>query len=153
MAIDFPCIRDPIRRILTPGAYPVRQFVAMNGATTVIARGKYAADARLTLEYSYIEDTDVALIWQVWYDTLGGGLEVSLPYNAYAGIDSSLVAQVPAYLRWYMEEPQIGSVQPGLSAATLVFVGRLAPGNLMEVPGAPEFACTAPAALDAPCET
>jgi WD40 repeat protein len=151
MAIDFPCIRDPIRRILTPGAYPVRQFVAMNGATTVIARGKYAADARLTLEYSYIEDTDVALIWQVWYDTLGGGLEVSLPYNAYAGIDSSLVAQVPAYLRWYMEEPQIGSVQPGLSAATLVFVGRLAPGNLMEVPGAPEFSCTAPLMLGAPC--
>jgi hypothetical protein len=140
MAIPFPVIRTAIRRTITPGGYPVRQFVAMNGATTTIARGSKPFDARLVLEFPYINDTDVALIWQTWYATLGGGLDVELPANAFSGVDSALVAQIPPELTWYMEEPQIRSVRPLLSDARISFVGRLTSGSLFDIPQPPTAA-------------
>jgi len=126
MPLAFPVIKCPSSRTLTPGAYPVRQFVAINGATTTIIRGDRASGARLSIEYRLLADTDAALVWALWNDSLGGFRDVDLPANAYEGIDPALIAQIPSYLSWYLDgEPSVESVQPGLSRMRLELIGRL----------------------------
>ncbi len=126
MALTFPTIKCPSSRTLTPGAYPVRQFVAINGATTTIIRGDRASGARLSLEFRAMPDNQAALVWALWNDSLGGFRDVSLPANAFEGIDASLIAQIPPYLSWYLDgEPSVESVQPGFSRMRVEFIGRL----------------------------
>ena len=126
MPLPFPTIKCPGRRTLTPGVYPVREFKAINGATTTIIRGDRASDSRLEIEHPLILDTQVALVFQLWHDSLGGFRDVALPDNAYEGVDPALVAQIPTYLTWYIsDEPSAESVQPGWSRLRLNFRGRL----------------------------
>lgn len=128
MPLAFPIIKRPTRRpVLTPGSYPVRQFTAVNGANTTVIRGDRATEATLELEYSFLPDSEAAEVLQLWHDSLGGFRSVDLPANAYEGLDSSLTAQIPSYLTWYMRnEPSIESTDvPGRSRMRLEFVGRL----------------------------
>lgn len=128
MTLPFPSIRCPGgQRTLSPGVYPVRRFVAINGATTTVLRGDRASDARLVIPYPLIRDTEAALVMALWHASLGGFRDVALPANAYAGVDPALVAQVPAYLKWYIaEEPVAESAGiPGWSRMQLNLVGQL----------------------------
>jgi hypothetical protein len=125
-AVAFPAVACPTRRTLTPGVYPVRRFTALSGASTAVIFGDRASDAKLSLSFTYVPDADAALVWQAWHDSLGGFHEVTLPSNAFEGIGAPLVAQLPAYLKWYMEgEPEAESVLPGRSSMTVNFVGKL----------------------------
>lgn len=127
MTLMFPSIRCPTERTYKPGQYPIRTFVAQNGATTRIARGDRVNGATLTLEYAYISNADKAAVMQFWNDCLGGFRAVSLPAAAFEG-DPGFKATVPAYLNWYMQEPETSTPQgypPGFSRLSVSFVGEL----------------------------
>ena len=54
----FPPIK-PSSRSYTPGRYPQTEFVAQNGAKTVIRYGNKKVDAKLTLGFTNITDSEV----------------------------------------------------------------------------------------------
>jgi len=54
--IDFPNIK-PSSRSYTPGKYPQTEFVAQNGAKTVLRYGNKKIDAKLTLGFTNITDS------------------------------------------------------------------------------------------------
>lgn len=126
MSIPFPAAACPARRTLSPGVYPTRRFTALSGASTSVIFGDKASDAKLSISFNYMPDADAAAIWQVWHATLGGFHEVTLPSNAFEGIGPALVAQLPSYLKWYMDgEPEVESALPGRSGMTVTFIGKL----------------------------
>ena len=55
--VDFPNIK-PTSRSYTPGRYPQLEFVAQNGAKTVLRYGNKKVDAKLTLEFTNITDSE-----------------------------------------------------------------------------------------------
>jgi hypothetical protein len=127
MALSFPSIRCPSSRFYSPGVYPVRDFVAQNGAVVKVARGDRISSASLRLEYPYIANSEKDLVIALWNSSLGGFKSVNLPSNAFDG-DAALGSTVPAYLEWSMKEPRIETPlghPPGLSRMTLEFVGEL----------------------------
>ena len=58
---NFPTIK-PSSRTFTPGRYPQVEFVAQNGAKTVLRYGNKQVDAKLTLGFTNITDEQVNLI-------------------------------------------------------------------------------------------
>ena len=126
MTLPFPAIRCPARRTFKPGTYPVRQFVSQNGATTTVIRGDRISGSTISIEYPLIRDAEVVSVLTLWQTSFGGFRDVALPADAFEGADPDLVATIPSYLRWFMDEPEVRSVQPGLSSLTLNFTGRLA---------------------------
>ena len=54
--IDFPNIK-PSSRSYTPGTYSQTEFVAQNGAKSVIRYGNKKTDAKLTLTFTNITDS------------------------------------------------------------------------------------------------
>jgi hypothetical protein len=130
MAVAFPAIRAATGRTMQPGAYPVRRSTAPTASVTSTVRGDRVTEVKLVLDYGYIEDEQAALIWATWHATMGGFREVTLPGNAFHGVDPSVVAKIPPYLGWYMEgAPEATSVQPGWSRMQVAFIGRLAIGG------------------------
>lgn len=126
MPIPFPSIKCPGRRSFTPGDFPIREFVAQNGAVTKIARGDRLSDAKLDIEIPYMPDAEVASILNLWMNSIGSFRTVSLPANAFEGMSPAVVATIPSYLDWYMNEPSIrDSGRPNYSAVTLSFRGLL----------------------------
>jgi len=55
--IPFPNIK-PSSRSYTPGTYPQTEFVAQNGAKSVIRYGNKQVDAKLTLNFTNILDSE-----------------------------------------------------------------------------------------------
>tara|TARA_R100001509_G_scaffold82724_2_gene46615 strand:- start:2210 stop:2644 length:435 start_codon:yes stop_codon:yes gene_type:complete len=61
----FPPIK-PSSRSYTPGRYPQTEFIAQNGAKTVIRYGNKKVDARLTLGFTNITDDEANLILNLY---------------------------------------------------------------------------------------
>ena len=57
----FPPVK-PSSRTFTAGRYPQTEFVAQNGAKTVLRYGNKQVDAKLTLGFTNITDEQVNLI-------------------------------------------------------------------------------------------
>ena len=57
----FPNIK-PSSRTYTPGKYPQTEFVAQNGAKTVLRYGDKQVDAKLTLNFTNISDSQAFAI-------------------------------------------------------------------------------------------
>ena len=55
---NFPTIK-PSSRTFTPGRYPQTEFVAQNGAKTVLRYGNKQVDAKLTLGFTNLTDSEV----------------------------------------------------------------------------------------------
>ncbi len=53
--VDFPSIK-PTSRTYTPGKYPQVEFVAQNGAKSVLRYGNKPVDAKLTLGFTNITE-------------------------------------------------------------------------------------------------
>ena len=64
----FPTIK-PSSRTFTPGRYPQTEFVAQNGAKTVIRYGNKQVDAKLTLGFTNITDSEANQILNL-YETV-----------------------------------------------------------------------------------
>ena len=56
--IPFPSNIKPSSRSYTPGRYPQTEFVAQNGAKTILRYGDKQVDAKLTLNFTNILDSE-----------------------------------------------------------------------------------------------
>ena len=131
----FPNIK-PASRSYTPGTYPQTEFVAQNGAKTVLRYGNKKVDAKLTLGFTNITDSQANEILDL-YEEVNSDYDYiifSLP-NAMAGIEdnSLLFKQVGANedgsaveLRYRFDgPPTVTSVRPNRSNVQCKFVACL----------------------------
>ena len=137
----FPQGIKPSSRTFTPGTYPQTEFVAQNGAKTVIRYGDKQVNARLTLNFTNILDSQA-------YEILLNYQEVNSTYNyvtfnqnsGLAGIEgdghtmddgslgnlASYVDSIPLGLRYrYDGPPTVTSVIPNRSNVQCKFVACL----------------------------
>ena len=138
--IDFPNIK-PSTRSYTPGNYPQTEFVAQNGAKTVLRYGNKKVDAKLTLGFTNITDADALLILNLYKDVNSDYDYISFTSsNALAGASTALTAITPLSLVDNMAEnsssgvklryrfdgpPTVTSVRPGRSNVQCKFVACL----------------------------
>ena len=128
----FPNIK-PASRSYTPGSYPQTEFVAQNGAKSVIRYGNKKTDAKLSLGFSNITDSQANEILDL-YDTVNSVYDyISFASsNALAGIDNNNLIFKKAEidngvkLRYRFDgPPTVTSVRPGISNVQCKFVACL----------------------------
>ena len=137
--VDFPNIK-PTSRTYTPGKYPQVEFVAQNGAKSVLRYGNKKVDAKLTLGFTNITDIEANEILNTYnnvnsdYDYINFTDE-----NAFAGITAppSLTTTLldkmgendtsgNRLLRYRFDgPPTVTSVRPGRSNVQCKFVACL----------------------------
>ena len=138
--ISFPNIK-PTSRSYTPGNYPQVEFVAQNGAKTVIRYGNKQVDAKLTLNFTNILDSEAFEILENYrevnsvYDYVIFNSESGLAGiggNGQTTPDGSLgnlatyVAAGGIGLRYrYESPPTVTSVRPNRSNVQCKFVACL----------------------------
>ena len=132
--IDFPNIK-PTSRTYIPGTYPQAEFVAQNGAKTILRYGNKPVNAKLTLGFTNITDAQANQILEKYE-------EVNSVYDyIHFPSDSSIAGVNNAALRSRFQErdtsgntllryrfdgpPTVTSVRPGRSNVQCKFVACL----------------------------
>ena len=132
--IDFPNIK-PTSRTYTPGKYPQAEFVAQNGAKTILRYGNKPVNAKLTLGFTNITDAQANQILEKYE-------EVNSVYDyIHFPSDSSIAGVNNAALRSRFQErdtsgntllryrfvgpPTVTSGRPGRSNVQCKFVACL----------------------------
>ena len=136
----FPPIK-PSSRTYSPGRYPQTEFVAQNGAKTILRYGDKQVDAKLTLNFTNISDSQAFAILENY--RLVNSVHDYVTFNQASGLagiggdghtmpDGSLgnlaayVDAVPLGLRYrYDGPPTITSVKPNRSNVQCKFVACL----------------------------
>ena len=138
--VDFPNIK-PTSRTYTPGKYPQVEFVAQNGAKTVLRYGNKQVDAKLTLNFTNILDSEAFAILENYrqvnsvYDYVTfnqnsglagiGGDGNTMPDGSLGNL-AAYVDAVPLGLRYrYESPPTVTSVRPNRSNVQCKFVACL----------------------------
>ena len=130
---SFPTIK-PSSRSYTPGTYPQVEFVAQNGAKTVLRYGNKKVDAKLSLGFTNITDSQASEILDLYEEVNSDYDYISFTSaNALAGINSSSLVNNMAEkdsngvkLRYRFDgPPSISSVRPGRSNVQCKFVACL----------------------------
>ena len=130
---SFPTIK-PSSRSYTPGTYPQVEFVAQNGAKTVLRYGNKKVDAKLSLGFTNITDSQANEILNLYEEVNSDYDYISFTSaNALAGINSSSLINNMAEkdsngvkLRYRFDgPPSISSVRPGRSNVQCKFVACL----------------------------
>ena len=126
----FPNVK-PSSRSYTPGTYPQVEFVAQNGAKTVLRYGNKKVNAKLSLGFTNITDSEAFLILDL-YERVNSDYDYIFftSANALAGVNSlSLVnnmAEIDSNgfkLRYRFDgPPSVSSVRPGRSNVQCKFV-------------------------------
>tara|TARA_R100001224_G_C3991953_1_gene139586 strand:+ start:72 stop:509 length:438 start_codon:yes stop_codon:yes gene_type:complete len=137
---NFPSIK-PSSRTFTPGRYPQTEFIAQNGAKTVIRYGDKQVDAKLTLNFTNISDSQAFAILENYrqvnsiYDYVTfnqnsglagiGGDGHTMPDGSLGNL-AAYVDAVPLGLRYrYDGPPTVTSVKPNISNVQCKFVACL----------------------------
>ncbi len=129
----FPNVK-PSSRSYTPGTYPQTEFVAQNGAKTVIRYGNKKTDAKLSLGFTNITDDNALLILNLYEEVNSDYDYISFTSaNALAGVNSSNLVNNMAEkdsngvkLRYRFDgPPSVSSVRPGRSNVQCKFVACL----------------------------
>ena len=137
---NFPSIK-PSSRTFTPGMYPQTEFIAQNGAKTVIMYGDKQVDAKLTLNFTNISDSQAFAILENYrqvnsiYDYVTfkqnsgvagiGGDGHTMPDGSLGNL-AAYVDAVPLGLRYrYDGPPTVTSVKPNISNVQCKFVACL----------------------------
>ena len=130
---SFPTIK-PSSRSYTPGTYPQVEFVAQNGAKTVLRYGNKKVDAKLSLGFTNITDSQASEILDLYEEVNSDYDYISFTSaNALAGINSSSLVNNMAEkdsngvkLRYRFDgPPTVSSVRPGRSNVQCKFVACL----------------------------
>ena len=130
---SFPNIK-PSSRSYTPGTYPQVEFVAQNGAKTVLRYGNKKVDAKLSLGFTNITDSQASEILNLYEEVNSDYDYISFTSaNALAGINSSSLVNNMAEkdsngvkLRYRFDgPPNVSSVRPGRSNVQCKFVACL----------------------------
>jgi len=136
----FPNIK-PSSRTYTPGKYPQTEFVAQNGAKTVLRYGDKQVDAKLTLNFTNITDSEAFAILENYrlvnsvYDYVTfnqasglagiGGDGHTMPDGSLGNL-AAYVDAIPLGLRYrYESPPTVTSVKPNRSNVQCKFVACL----------------------------
>ena len=132
--VDFPNIK-PSSRTYTPGRYPQVEFVAQNGAKTVLRYGNKKVDAKLTLGFTNITDLEANQILNLYEEVNSDYDFIHFSSNtALAGINNSSLsrkfgerdASGNTLLRYRFDgPPTVTSVRPGRSNVQCKFVACL----------------------------
>ena len=131
---NFPSIK-PSSRTFTPGTYPQVEFVAQNGAKTVLRYGNKKVDAKLTLGFTNITDSEANQILNL-YDEVNSDYDfIHFPStSALAGINNLSLRRKfeerdtsgNTLLRYRFDgPPTVTSVRPGRSNVQCKFVACL----------------------------
>ena len=121
-------------RSYTPGTYPQVEFVAQNGAKTVLRYGNKKVDAKLSLGFTNITDSQASEILDLYEEVNSDYDYISFTSaNALAGINSSSLVNNMAEkdsngvkLRYRFDgPPSVSSVRPGRSNVQCKFVACL----------------------------
>ena len=132
--VDFPNIK-PSSRTYTPGKYPQTEFVAQNGAKTVLRYGNKKVDAKLSLGFTNITDSQANEILNL-YDEVNSDYDfIHFPStSALAGINNLSLRRKfeerdtsgNTLLRYRFDgPPTVTSVRPGRSNVQCKFVACL----------------------------
>ena len=130
---NFPNIQ-PSSRSYTPGEYPQTEFIAQNGAKTILRYGNKRVNAKLTLGFTNISDTQANELLEFYYEINAdydyayftftdafAGIQNSPLYNSMSEKDPSGVR-----LRYRFDgPPTITSVKNGISNVQCKFVACL----------------------------
>ena len=129
----FPNIK-PSSRSYTPGRYPQVEFVAQNGAKSVLRYGNKKVDAKLNLGFTNITDSQANEILNL-YEEVNSDYDYIFftSANALAGVNSSSLVNNMAEkdsngvkLRYRFDgPPSVSSVRPGRSNVQCKFVACL----------------------------
>ena len=125
----------PSSRSYTPGTYPQTEFVAQNGAKTVLRYGNKKVDAKLTLGFTNITDSEANQILDA-YEVVNSDYDfIHFPStSALAGINNLALRRKfgerdlsgNTLLRYRFDgPPTITSVRPGRSNVQCKFVACL----------------------------
>jgi len=142
----FPNIK-PTSRSYTPGSYPQTEFVAQNGAKSVIRYGNKKTDAKLSLGFTNITDTQANQILDLYekvnsvYDFIVFQKQQNdngvVGFGGLSGVDTTtLSTDVTVQLTDRIAEtdklryrfdgpPTLTSVRPGISNVQCKFVACL----------------------------
>tara|TARA_Y100000004_G_scaffold186095_1_gene237163 strand:+ start:751 stop:1185 length:435 start_codon:yes stop_codon:yes gene_type:complete len=136
---DFPNIK-PASRSYTPGSYPQVEFVAQNGAKTVLRYGNKKVDAKLSLGFTNITDSQANEILNLYEEVNSDYDFINFPSSsALVGVADppSLTSTLQdkmaekdssgnTLLRYRFDgPPTVTSVKPGRSNVQCKFVACL----------------------------
>ena len=132
--VDFPNIK-PSSRTYIPGRYPQVEFVAQNGAKTVLRYGNKKVDAKLTLGFTNITDSQANQILNLYEEVNSDYDFIHFPStSALAGINNLALRRKfgerdlsgNTLLRYRFDgPPTVTSVRPGRSNVQCKFVACL----------------------------
>ena len=128
----FPNIK-PSSRTYTPGRFPQSEFVAQNGAKTVIRYGNKKVDAKLTFGFSNITDLEVVQILDFYEEVISDYDFIQFSNAELAGVTEDVLREnmrekfgTNRKLRYRFESPPVvTSVQPNRSNVQCKFVACL----------------------------
>tara|TARA_R100001443_G_scaffold14429_2_gene24326 strand:+ start:457 stop:900 length:444 start_codon:yes stop_codon:yes gene_type:complete len=132
----FPKI-NATSRTYTPGEWPTKEFVALDGTKTYLRFGNKRTDSTLELTFNNITDSQAdeildnyVYVNEKWSDTVEGTRWVVFTEDR--GLNGAdITSGLPSYLRelnlrWrYAKPPKVKSVQKGISNVTCSFVACL----------------------------
>ena len=137
---NFPSIK-PSSRTFTPGRYPQTEFIAQNGAKTVIRYGDKQVDAKLTLNFTNISDSQAFAILENYrqvnsiYDYVTfnqnsglagiGGDGHTMPDGSLGNLAAYVDAVPLGVIYRYDGPPTVTSVKPNISNVQCKFVACL----------------------------
>ena len=132
--IEFPDIK-PTSRTYTPGKYPQAEFVAQNGAKTILRYGNKPVDAKLTLGFTNITDAQANEILEKYEEVNSVYDYIHFPNGtSLAGVDNETLrfrfkerdTSENTLLRYRFDgPPTVTSVRPGRSNVQCKFVACL----------------------------
>lgn len=119
----FPTL-SPSARSYTPGDWAQEKYRNISGAEVRIRYGDKRTEAKLSLRYQNISDTEAELFLQDYDANYGTFKSFSLPVEVLAGwTGSNFVPDTDGLKYRYDGPPQVQSVRPGVSNLSVELVG------------------------------
>jgi hypothetical protein len=119
----FPTL-TPTSREFSPGDWPIKRYNSQSGAEVRILYGSRRTNAKLSLGYENISDSNAQLFLDDYAAQYGTLRTFTLPNAARTGWSGTAASiDAPPSAAWrYEGEPQVRSVRPGRSSVTVNLV-------------------------------
>lgn len=130
MAVTFPSITPSSRSFSAP-VYPVTSYRSQSGTTTRRLWASAPSNARLSLSYNNISDTNARSLLDCYKNAFGSIEALSLPSAIFSGAETTLATFMSSpdlVLTWHFADdspPKVDSVVPGRSSVTLELIASL----------------------------
>ena len=132
MPTTFPSIA-PTRRSFVAPTWPTKTQASQSGVITRRLWGSRPSQAKLSLTFGNVNDTNTAAILSAYNSAKGSVDSLTLPTQIFAGADATLQSWLDASatgagLLWCFAEgtsPQVESVAPGRFTVTVELTAEL----------------------------